>query len=248
MKTAKIVYELRKLPLLVLRCLGLIDRDEFRRRKASLRQKPQPSVFDLWRQDNAHNFTALAPCTNPARVVVGRGTYGAISAIFSNDGNERLRIGNYCSIAPAVQFIVASEHPYRTISTYPFDVKYGGKRKHATSKGDIVVGDDVWIGMRATICSGVRIGQGAVVAAGAVVTKDVAPYAIVGGNPAKLIKYRFGEKICERLLRVDFSRLDTDGVLRWAEALRTEVTDDNIERLIGEIWGDSKGGSASERS
>lgn len=241
MKTAKIVYELRKLPLLVRRCLGLIDRDEFRRRKANLRQELQPSASDLWRRENGHNFTELTPWTNPTRVVAGRGTYGTISAVFSNEGNESLRIGSFCSIAPEVQFIVASEHPYRTLSTYPFDVKYGGRSKHAMSKGDIVVGDDVWIGMRAIICSGVRIGQGAVVAAGAVVTKDVEPYAIVGGNPAKLIKYRFSEKVRERLMCVDFSKLDAADVLRRTETLRTEVTDDNVERLIGDLWGASKG-------
>ena len=71
------------------------------------------------------------------------------------------------------------------------------------AKGDIVVGDDVWIGENAIVCSGVTIGQGAIVAAGAIVTKDIEPYAIVGGNPAKVIKYRFNENIRKKLIQIN---------------------------------------------
>ena len=80
-------------------------------------------------------------------------------------------------------------------------------------RGDITVDDDVWIGFYATIMSGVHIGQGAVVAAGAVVTKDVPPYAIVGGVPAKIIKYRFSPEVIEQLLKMDYSKL-TDNMIR----------------------------------
>ena len=80
-------------------------------------------------------------------------------------------------------------------------------------KGDIIVGDDVWIGLKATICSGVKIGQGAIVAAGSVVVKDVAPYSIVGGNPAKFIKWRFeDEAVRERLMRLDWSKFNKGAV------------------------------------
>ena len=94
------------------------------------------------------------------------------------------------------------------ISTFPFRVHCLGHSVEAVSKGDIIVDDDVWIGYRSTVLSGVHIGQGAVIAAGSVVTSDVPPYAIVGGVPAKVIKYRFPQEIIDGLLQVDFSRLD----------------------------------------
>ena len=99
---------------------------------------------------------------------------------------------------------MSGEHSITGIMTYPLidDVKINSR-----SKGDIIVADDVWIGYGATIMSGVHIGQGAVVAADAVVTKDVPPYAIVGGVPAKVIKYRFEPEMIEELLKVDYSKL-----------------------------------------
>lgn len=107
-------------------------------------------------------------------------------------------IGNYCSIADDVLFMANNDHDYAVTSTYPLYLldrsmpsKYREDDSNRKGKRQIIIGNDVWIGTRAVICSGVRIGNGAVVAAGAVVTKDVPPYAIVGGNPAKVIKYRF---------------------------------------------------------
>ena len=86
-------------------------------------------------------------------------------------------------------------------------------------KGDIIVEDDVWIGCRVTVLSGVHIGQGAVVAAGALVTKDVPPYAIVGGVPAKVIKYRFEPEMIEELLKIDYSRVDRSMIQAHADEL-----------------------------
>lgn len=91
------------------------------------------------------------------------------------------------------------------------------------SKGNIEADDDVWIGYGATIMSGVHIGQGAVVAAGAVVTKDVPPYAIVGGVPAKVIKYRFSEIMIEELLKIDFSKLTEEAIKSHIDELYTEL-------------------------
>ena len=110
-------------------------------------------------------------------------------------------IGSYCSIADDVLFMANNDHDYAAVTTYPLYLvdesmpcKYReGESKHK-GKRQIIIGNDVWIGTRAIICAGVRIGNGAIVAAGAVVTKDVPPYAIVGGNPAKIIKYRFDEE------------------------------------------------------
>jgi virginiamycin A acetyltransferase len=120
--------------------------------------------------------------------------------------NDKLIIGKFCSIAHGVEFILnGGNHQVEAISTYPFNI-FGEEWADAMEgrqypqKGDIVIGNDVWIGYRAVIMPGVTIGDGAIIAACAVVTKDVAPYSIVGGNPAREIRKRFSEsKIAELL-------------------------------------------------
>ena len=113
----------------------------------------------------------------------------------------------------------------QNISTFPFKVSFSLEEYEATSKGNIVIDDDVWIGYGATILSGVHIGQGAVIAAGAVVTKDVPPYAIVGGVPAKVIKYRFPQEMIEALLKIDYSKLDKNMISAHIDELYQELTD-----------------------
>lgn len=98
----------------------------------------------------------------------------------------------------------------------------------AVSKGDITIEDDVWIGYGATILSGVKIGQGAVIAAGAVVTRDVPPYAIAGGVPAKVIKWRFPQAIIDKLVKIDFSKLDEKMVRKHIDELYEKV-DENTD-------------------
>ena len=160
---------------------------------------------------NAHNETYPTCWFDETLVSVGRKTYGPLFVCASNR-EARLTIGNFCSIAPAAAFILSSEHAAGYVSTFPFRVKYGFADCEALSKGDICVEDDVWIGYGATILSGVRIGQGAIVAAGAVVTKDVPPYAVVGGVPAKVMKYRFPPEMIGELLKVDYGKLSDDMV------------------------------------
>ena len=157
-----------------------------------------------------------------------------INPEISSDVSE-LIIGNYCSIGPDVRFIVSSEHPYKGISTYPFKVKMLDYKAEAKSKGDIIVKDDVWIGLGSIILSGVTIHQGAIVAAGSVVTKDVPPYAIVGGNPAKIIKYRFEPNIIEKLVKFDYSKLTKEKIKTLGEKLYTEISEQNIDRLLEEF-------------
>jgi tetrahydrodipicolinate N-succinyltransferase len=94
-----------------------------------------------------------------------------------------------------------------TVPKFPVKVKFLGHAKEAQTKGAITVGDDVWLGHNAMVMSGVNIAQGAVVAAGALVTRDVPPYAIVAGNPARIIKYRFSEKVIQELLRINYSHV-----------------------------------------
>jgi acetyltransferase-like isoleucine patch superfamily enzyme len=141
------------------------------------------------------------------KVSVGKKTYGSLNVTDFSPLDTKLNIGSYCSISPGVQFLLGGEHQVDSISTYPFKVKCFGYEYEAGSKGDIIVGDDVWIGTNAIICSGVKIGQGAIVAAGAVVTKEVSPYAVVGGNPAKVIKYRFDESFRKKILGIELREL-----------------------------------------
>ena len=171
-----------------------------------------------WKNLNMHNYTSLKSLTNIDLIKVGVKTYGELNVNSSNN-ISKLYIGNFCSIASEVLFLLNSEHPLNHISTYPFKVKVLSESSESLSKGDIVVDDDVWIGCNSTIMSGVHIGQGAVIAAGSVVTKDVPPYAIVGGVPAKLIKYRFSNDIINYLMRMDYSSLSEDLVMRNIDKL-----------------------------
>lgn len=121
--------------------------------------------------------------------------------------HDKLVIGKYCSIACGAKFMFTSaNHTLKSLSTYPFPLfweEYGFDKKDVTkawdNKGDIIIGNDVWIGYEAVIMSGVHIGNGAIIGTRAVVTKDVEPYAIVGGVPAKPIKKRFKDEIIEKL-------------------------------------------------
>ena len=121
--------------------------------------------------------------------------------------HERLRIGKFCSIACGAKFLFnCANHSLRSLSTYTFPLFYDewelGKADVASAwdnKGDIVIGNDVWIGFEAVIMAGVHIGNGAIIGARAVVTKDVAPYTIVGGVPARAIRKRFDDATISRL-------------------------------------------------
>ena len=166
-----------------------------------------------WRQDNRDNGTWLEKTpVGTDNVSIGRYTYGPIE-ISTSVENPTLRIGSFCSISTGVKFLTGNEHPLDLLSTYPFSVKLlGQSAPEALSKGGIVVGDDVWIGLDALILDGVTIGQGAVVAARAVVTHDVEPYAIVGGCPARTIRKRFEDATISKLLEIDWSRVNAEFV------------------------------------
>lgn len=181
-----------------------------------------------WRRLNGHNQTYVKSLFDPSLVQVGNHTYGCINVWqFETDG--KLRIGHYCSIAENVRFLTSGEHSVDRISTYPFRTRLLTGEPDAVSKGDIIVDDDVWLGHGAMVLSGVHIGQGAVIAAGAVVTKDVPPYAIVGGVPAKVIRYRFEPEMIQRLLRINYSKLDLDSISNHADALEQKL--ENMEQL-----------------
>lgn len=192
----------------------------------SLLYKLKLKLFQMkWKKDNFQNQTVPSCIFLSQLVSVGKGTYGRLN-VLTHDEKAKLYIGNYCSIAPEAAFILSADHYLSHISTYPFLVQTLNGKYEGVTKGDIIVDDDVWIGYGATIMSGVHIFQGAVIAARAVVTKDVPPYAIVGGVPAKVIKYRFLPETIERLMKIDYSKLDKETVEKNINKLYEPVTQD----------------------
>lgn len=151
-----------------------------------------------WR--NPHNETRLhlGHLTRRYGFAIGEFSYGRPKVRFPESGS-RLTIGRFCSIADKVEILLGGNHRVDWASTYPFGAfpdlwpGAGGHADFHASRGDVEIGHDVWLGSGAMILSGVTIGHGAVVAARAVVTRDVPPYAIVAGNPARVIRSRFDE-------------------------------------------------------
>ena len=185
-----------------------------------------------WRKRNKHNYTTLVNPSALNHVHVGKMTYGPINAQCFGKNDGHLHIGHFCSIAQEVTFLLSGNHTMDTLSTYPFEAYCFDEEGASLSKGDIIIGDDVWIGYRSIILSGVKIGQGAVVAAGSLVLKDVPPYAVVGGVPAKVIKYRFDSELRKCLEKVDYNKIDTDIVKSNEELFRRPMTKENLNRLI----------------
>lgn len=135
---------------------------------------------------------------------IGTGSYGDLRIIHPGP-DAQFSMGKYCSVASGVTVLLQGEHRADWITTYPFslfDPRHAHISGHPRAKGDVVIGNDVWLGREAMIMSGVNIGDGAIVAGRAVVVADVPPYAIVGGNPAKFIRTRFSEDVIERLLQI----------------------------------------------
>ena len=191
---------------------------------------------DEFRKKNGHNFVKLEDkFSDISKIQVGKKTYGKIRLLDASTANTKLIIGSYCSVGPNVVFILGSDHKTNTLTTYPFKNKLLTGEKEALSKGDIVIGDDVWLGYGATICSGVKIGQGAVIAAGAVVTKDIEPYTIVAGIPAAPLKKRFSEKVIEKLLNVDIVSLLDKINKDNCNLIDEELNDENIDRILAEL-------------
>lgn len=165
--------------------------------------------FSRLRQKNKRKRLANKPIKsmlqfkkNYPQYKIGHHCYG-VPVIKYPHKSSTLRIASYCSIARNVQIFMGGMHRTDWITTYPFpafEQKAQHIQNYAISHGDVTIGNDVWLCQNSTILSGVTIGHGAVVANGAIVTKDVAPYEIVGGNPAKHIRWRFDESTREALL------------------------------------------------
>lgn len=185
-----------------------------------------------WRKQNNHNRTTVHRLFDLKKVTVGRETYGALNVYSYSDDKEKLVIGNYVSIAGDVKFLLGGNHKMDAVTSFPIERFFLSGIDEAWSKGPIIIEDDVWIGMNAIILSGVHIGQGAVISAGAVVTKDVEPYSIVGGNPAKLIKYRFDASLREKLQLVNFERIDEELIKENESIFIGTVSEKKIDEIL----------------
>lgn len=161
----------------------------------------------------------------------GKYSNGKPNILTFGNKNEKLEIGSFVSIAKNVTFILSGGHNTDTFSTFLFKMKCFNDENEILCKGKIKVCDDVWIGYGATILSGITIGQGAVIAAGSVVTKDVEPYSIVGGNPAKLIKYRFSKELIEEMKKIDFSKFEPENFREIKDLLYKKLDFEILEEI-----------------
>lgn len=163
-------------------------------------------------------------------VTIGDYTYGFFD-VLEWDGKTKLKIGKFCSIAADVLFLLGGEHRKDFISTYPFNAlmeSFAYIEGHPASKGDIIVGNDVWIAHGVKILSGVSIGDGAIVAANSLVTKDIPPYAIAMGNPAKVVKYRFDEDTISKLLKIKWWDFKEEEIVKIIPLLQSN----NMEEFL----------------
>ena len=159
--------------------------------------------------------------TQYPKITVGKGTYINGLEIYCWDKRMNVEIGKYCSFADKITIIAGGEHDIDWVSNYPFIDRWHLKEyfhlKKPRFKGNIKIGNDVWIGHGTLILSGVNIMDGAVIGAGSVITKDVPPYAVVGGNPAKVIKYRFSENVINELLKIKWWDWEEEKIKKYVK-------------------------------
>jgi virginiamycin A acetyltransferase len=152
---------------------------------------------------------------------------------------DKLIIGKFCAIAEGITFIMnGANHQMTGFTTYPFGIFGEGWEKAIPAiddlpyKGDTVIGNDVWIGQYVTILPGIKIGDGAIIAANSTVTKNVEPYSVVGGNPAKFIKKRFPEEMIDLLLELQWWNWDEKKIFDHLEILTSSSNMDSLRNLL----------------
>lgn len=181
-----------------------------------------------------HNDTFANNIFPIDKVEVGKYTYGVLNVNSYRNKEEYLKIGNFCSIASEVLFVLSGEHRMDCLSSFPFSEKiYHDTNSSALTKGSIIVEDDVWIGVRCTILSGVTIGQGSVIGANSIVYKDIPPYSVYVGN--KIVRKRFSDAIINKLLTLDFSLFNDDILADYKGVFCTPITDNNIDKIIAKL-------------
>lgn len=183
-----------------------------------------------WRKRNKHNITTVNEYCPIDIVKVGKATYGRINAHWYGQKEESLTIGNYCSIADNVHFILGGEHDYKRFTTYPFSERIFCDGYEGICKGPIVVEDDVWIGYGSIVLSGVKLGKGCVVGAGSVVTKDVPAYAVWIGD--KVCKYRFEDDVIEKLKDINILDITWE---RYKKYVHTRIDSSNIDEVLNDL-------------
>ncbi len=163
----------------------------------------------------------------------GKYTYGKPN-IFWESNNGKLIVGNFCSIASNVNIYLGGNHRTDWVTTYPFGHihqnvfnKFNGDG-HPATKGNVIIGNDVWIGSNVTIMSGVTIGDGVVIANNSHVIKNAESYSLIGGNPAKLIKYRFTPEQINDLLKIQWWNWDDEKINKFSPLL----CNTNIDEFI----------------
>jgi acetyltransferase-like isoleucine patch superfamily enzyme len=191
-----------------------------------------------WRKKNRHNKTFAGRYFPIDRVTVGDFTYGMLDVrSYCDDVCEQLQIGSYVSIADDVVFILGGQHQIKTFTTFPLKSFFTrvNNKLDSGSKGPIIVEDEVWIGVGALLLSGIRIGKGAIVAAGEVVSKDVPAFAIVAGNPAQIIRYRFSKVTIDKIKDIFLSDIPDNVLFENFELLYQSIEDDeyHIHQICG---------------
>lgn len=169
------------------------------------------------------------PMSNEAKQKVCMGDFSYGSPFIATSGNHaRLTVGKFCSFAQNVIILLEEDHRMDWNTTYPFNTwmsEFSCIQGHPTSKGDIIIGNDVWIGFGAAILSGVTIGDGCVIGANAVVAKSIPPYSIAVGNPAQIVKKRFDEVTIERLLEMKWWEWENKHIYHAISMLQSSDTD-----------------------
>ena len=185
----------------------------------------------------------VKPTIKNPNIIVGDFTYIADSEFESHVTHhydfigDKLIIGKFCQIAAGVEFVMnGANHQMNAVSTFPFYTQEGWNMKPPAAgdmpfKGDTVIGNDVWIGQNATILPGVHIGDGAIIGANSVVGSNVEPYAVVVGNPAETIRYRFDEELTSLLLKFKW----WDKPIEEINALIPILTSSDLDKVKAEI-------------
>lgn len=181
-----------------------------------------------------HHESVFRAHVAEGHVLVGLHTYGTPNVQFDRHAGTRVFIGKYCSIASGVVIFNGSNHNPQWVSTYPFRIKMGlpgaFRDGHPASKGDVRIGNDVWIGAGAIVLSGVSIGDGAVIGAGAVVSRDVEPYVVAAGNPAVPVRTRFPSEVVDQLLKIRWWDWPADQVQEAVPLLCSDRIEEFIAR------------------
>jgi acetyltransferase-like isoleucine patch superfamily enzyme len=191
----------------------------------------------ILKHDPVDAITRINAADNQPVIEIGRFTYSAGLGIGLADTRSRVRIGNFCSISEQVVFFLKTDHRPDWMSSYPlsrfpWDPAFPKPSDpYADMRDDISIGNDVWISWGVKVLAGVTVGNGAVLCADAVVTKDVAPYSVVAGNPARMVKWRFDDEVITFLEQMKWWDMPVNQLRKYAPLLMSK----NFEELMATV-------------